>query len=72
VFARILLELVRQEADTEMIMSDVEPEVRHGPRTAGEGISRLTAPQPACGKKGALSADRVDQRRQKFKAPRGL
>jgi transposase len=30
-FARILLERVRQEAETEMIRSDVEPEVRHGP-----------------------------------------
>ena len=72
VFARILLELVRQEAETEMIMIDVEPEVRHGPRTAGEGISRLTAPQPACGKKGAQSADRADKGGSELEAPRRL
>ena len=72
IFARILLELVSQDVETGMIMIDVAQLVRH--RSENRLRRYLKAPRKlrACGKKGAQSADRADQRWQKREVACGL
>ena len=72
VFGRILLELVRQDVETEMIMIDVEPVVRHWSENHWRGYLKAHRTASSLRKKGARAPDRADERWAKLQAARGL
>ena len=56
VFAKILLELVRQDVETEMIMIDVEPVVRHWSENHWRGYLKAHRTASSLRKKGGALA----------------
>ena len=68
VFARILLELVKQDAETEMIMIDVEPVLRHWSENRWRGHLKAHRTASRLRNRRVQTADRPDQGRHELQA----